>query len=170
MMSTPTADLGYRRCVGIMLLNKEGRVFVGQRKPRKLEAWQMPQGGIDPGEDPRTAALRELAEETCVEQVEVLTETRDWLSYDLPPELVGKALKGRYRGQTQKWFAMRFLGRDEDIDLKAHDHHEFVDWKWIPLDELPTLIVDFKRAVYEAVIEEFRHLVEASAPPSPPAT
>ena len=170
MTAASAANLGYRRSVGVMLLNKDGRVFVGRRRPPALKAWQMPQGGIDSGEEPRAAALRELAEETGIDQVDVLAETRDWLSYDLPPELIGKTLKGRYCGQTQKWFAMRFLGRDEDVDLDADDHQEFVDWKWVALDKLPVHIVDFKRAVYEAVIKEFRHLVDAPGAPGAPAT
>ncbi len=153
---TPTA---YRPGVGIMLVKGPGLVFVGQRFDSMVEAWQMPQGGIDPGEEPYTAALRELEEETGVlpHLVEHIAETADWLTYDLPPELVGVLWKGRYRGQRQKWYAVRFLGTDEDVNLEAHAHNghaEFRTWKWATLDRLADLIVPFKRDLYAELIAE----------------
>ncbi len=148
--------LPYRKNVGVMLLNAQGAVFVGQRKDSDLPAWQMPQGGIDPGEDSRTAALRELQEETGIapDRVEIMAQSSDWVRYDLPHDLVQKLWKGRWRGQEQKWFLMRFLGSDADVDLTAHDE-EFSEWRWIEPAELPGQIVPFKRAVYETVLEEF---------------
>lgn len=154
--------LGYRPCVGIMLINRAGLVWVGQRSdtPSDPEGrgawWQMPQGGIDDGEEPGTAALRELYEETSVRSAELIGETSGWLHYDLPSELVGKAWGGRWRGQKQRWFAARFLGPDSEIDIAAPPGHkaEFVQWRWAAASELPALIVPFKRAVYEAVVAE----------------
>jgi putative (di)nucleoside polyphosphate hydrolase len=148
----------YRRCVGVMLLNRDGLVFVGRRIDREAEeTWQMPQGGIDDGEDLAAAARRELLEETGVSKAELLAEAPEWLQYDLPPHLLGIALKGKYRGQIQKWFAMRFLGEDRDIDLNVHDP-EFDSWRWVPMVALPELIVPFKRQVYVDVVNAFRHL------------
>lgn len=159
-------DLPYRPCVGIVLLNAQRFVFVGQRIDMVQEAWQMPQGGIDPGEAPRDTALRELEEETGIAPhlVELLAETREWLRYDLPPHLVGKVWKGRYRGQEQKWFAARFLGSDSDIDI-ATAHPEFSTWRWSPADELSANAVSFKRALYETVLSEFRPFL---SPPGAP--
>ena len=152
--------LPYRPCVGVLLFDARQQVFVGRRIDMTQEAWQMPQGGIDRGEAPRDAALRELEEETGVvpDLVELLAETRAWLRYDLPPRLVGRVWRGRYRGQEQKWFAARFLGTDADIDV-ATAHPEFSDWRWSPVDELCANVVSFKRALYEAVIAEFRPLL-----------
>ena len=149
--------LPYRPCVGVLLFNARQQVFVGQRIDMVQEAWQMPQGGIDRGEDPRDTALRELEEETGVtpDKVEILAETREWLRYDLPPNLVNRVWRGRYRGQEQKWFAARFLGIDADVDIDT-PHPEFSDWRWAPVDELAANAVPFKRALYEAVIAEFR--------------
>ena len=140
-----------------MLLNANNQVFVAQRIDQVAEAWQMPQGGVDDGEDPEAAALRELKEEIGTDHVEILDRTEDWISYDLPPELIGKVWRGRYRGQKQKWFAMRFLGRDDDIDLDT-EHPEFRDWRWIDVDELPDIIVEWKRDNYRQVVARFRHL------------
>lgn len=141
-----------------MVLNAEGHVFVGRRIDQALgEAWQMPQGGIDDGEDLRAAALRELEEETGITKVRILAETPDWITYDLPASEIGIALKGKYRGQRQKWFAARFLGAERDIDLTRHEP-EFDAYRWVEIDELPELIVAFKRDVYVQVVKAFRHL------------
>ncbi|WP_074221662.1 RNA pyrophosphohydrolase [Rhodovulum sp. ES.010] len=147
--------LPYRPCVGVMLVNAAGRVFVGQRKDWHEPAWQMPQGGIDAGETPEEAALRELWEETGVtaDLVEVVGRTADWVHYDLPPELMGKIWKGRYRGQKQLWFLMRFLGRDDQIEIETA-HPEFSEWAWLEPGYLVESIVPFKRAVYERVVDE----------------
>jgi putative (di)nucleoside polyphosphate hydrolase len=147
----------YRRGVGIMLLNGAGQVFVGRRIDRDEEAWQMPQGGIDPGETPRQAAFRELKEEVGTDKAEIVAESADWLRYDLPSGLRGKLWRGRYRGQRQKWFAMRFLGRDSDIDLTRH-HPEFNAWQWVEHERLDALIVPFKRQLYRDIVAEFAHL------------
>lgn len=149
--------LPYRPCVGIMLLNKDGAVFAAQRLDNATEAWQMPQGGIEKDEDPRTAALRELTEETGIpaDQVKVIMETTDWVPYDLPHHLVPKLWKGKYRGQKQLWFLMRFLGDDSVIDIET-EHPEFSRWCWMPADQLLDKIVPFKRATYETVIKTFK--------------
>lgn len=150
------AKLPYRACVGVMLVNAEGHVFVGQRSDRDQEAWQMPQGGIDPGETPREAALRELEEETGIPRdlVTIEAETEGWLPYDLPQELVPNIWKGRYRGQEQKWFLMRFQGQDDQVNIQTAEP-EFSEWRWLPPEHLVAGIVPFKRAVYAAVLEEF---------------
>ena len=155
-------DGAYRPCVGIMLLNRANLVFVARRIDMSEEAWQMPQGGIDDGEAPREAALRELKEEIGTDKATILGESRGWLRYDLPPELVGKAWGGRYRGQRQKWFAMRFTGRDGDIDLATH-HPEFSAWKWAEPASLPHFIVPFKRRLYTEVLAEFASLLTPPA-------
>ena len=146
-----SSDLPYRPCVGIMLFNQDGKVFVGKRIDQTVEGWQMPQGGIDKGEEPRQAALRELHEEAGTDKAEIIAEMEEWVTYDLPEHLIGVAFHGKYRGQKQKWFAMRFTGGDADIDLAAHEP-EFSDFRWVTLEELPTLIVPFKRETYRAVI------------------
>jgi putative (di)nucleoside polyphosphate hydrolase len=140
-----------------MLVNRAGKVFVGRRidMPENWPAWQMPQGGIDGDETPLQAALRELHEETGTDKAEFVAETKDWLHYDLPAPIAATAWRGRFRGQRQKWFLMRFIGDDADIDLTRHDA-EFDVWKWVDPAELPGLIVDFKRPVYLALLDEFR--------------
>jgi putative (di)nucleoside polyphosphate hydrolase len=153
---------GYRPNVGIMLIADDRRVWIGRRNDRDPEAeqtgWQMPQGGIDKGETPADAAVRELAEEVGTDKAEILRESEGWLAYDLPPSLARTLWKGRYRGQAQKWVAMQFTGRDSDIDI-ATKHPEFRAWRWARARELPGLIVPFKRDVYRAVLEEFDDLV-----------
>lgn len=148
--------LPYRPAAGIMLLNPHNRVFVAQRIDSTLEAWQMPQGGLDPGEDARAGALRELEEETGIAHnlVEIIARSKAELLYDLPPDLVRKLWKGRYRGQRQAWFLCRYLGQDADVNLDTA-HPEFRAWRWVDPADLPHLIVPFKRALYEAVLAEF---------------
>jgi len=150
-------DLPYRPCAGVMLVDAQGRVFVGQRMDTVLEAWQMPQGGIDDGEEPLDAAIRELGEETGVrpDHAELIAEAPDWLTYDLPPELVGKVWKGRWRGQRQRWFLFRFTGEDADVNIRTA-HPEFRSWRWMEADDLPGVAVPFKRALYEQVLAAFR--------------
>jgi len=149
--------LPYRPCAGVMLRNAQGQVFVGQRTDRYTEAWQMPQGGIEKGEDPRDAALRELEEETGVPAglVTVVAETAGWVPYELPHDLVPQLWKGKFRGQEQKWFLMQFNGTDTDVNIET-EHQEFRAWKWLPVDQVVDAIVPFKRSVYEAVLAEFK--------------
>lgn len=154
----------YRPCVGIMLLNPEGLVWIGRRYQKKNDEgtgkwWQMPQGGIDGNEDPAKAALRELQEETAVTSATIIAEAPGWFTYDLPGHLIGKSWNGRWRGQKQKWFALRFDGDETEIDLAPPGHkQEFDQWRWVAMDDLLDLIVPFKREVYAAVIPHFRHL------------
>lgn len=160
---TDIEALPYRPCVGIMLFNDRGKVFIARRRDMVSEAWQMPQGGIDEGESPREAAFRELEEEIGTARAEVLAETEDWLEYDLPAELVPQLWSGRFRGQTQKWFAMRFTGDDRDIDIET-DKPEFLAWKWTCVAALPDLIVPFKRALYAELVRRFGHFAEDPRP------
>ena len=150
------AKLPYRPCVGVMLVNGDGHVFVGQRIDNPTDAWQMPQGGVDKGEDPKDAALRELWEETGVvaDLVTIEAETEGWLPYDLPHDLVPRIWKGRFRGQEQKWYLLRFNGADSDVNIQT-DHPEFSEWRWLPVDQLVGKIVPFKREVYRQVIAAF---------------
>lgn len=149
-------DLPYRPCAGVMILNREGRVFVGQRLDSTLEAWQMPQGGIDPGEDALQAAIREVGEETGIlpEHLDVIAEAPEELRYDLPADLVGKLWQGKWRGQRQRWFLFAFSGDDADVNIQTA-HPEFRAWKWADPAELPAMIVPFKRELYEAVLAAF---------------
>ena len=168
-MSNPPPDaasMGYRPCVGIMVLNSQGLVWIGCRAGAKNEAegrgawWQMPQGGIDENEDPRAAASRELFEETGIRSIVFIAERDGWVNYDLPRDLIGKAWGGRYRGQKQKWFVTRFTGADSEINITPPDGQnvEFIDWRWAPIADVLDLIVPFKRAVYEVVLADFaRH-------------
>lgn len=156
-------SLPYRPCAGIMVLNRDGLVFIGRRNsgPEHTDAkndWQMPQGGVDEGEDTYKAALRELYEETNIRSVEKLGEIADWLTYDIPRDLVGQAWGGKYRGQKQKWYALRFTGSDGEINISepggGHEP-EFVEWRWVAMCELADLVVPFKRSIYERVVKEF---------------
>jgi putative (di)nucleoside polyphosphate hydrolase len=164
---TDKFGLPYRRCVGVMLFNAQGLVFVGRRSSRPDapeglgQWWQMPQGGMDEGEDPEAAARRELEEETGIIRASIIGRTRQWYNYDLPPNLLGSVWEGRYRGQTQLWFAARFEGEESEIDLEPKPGHEreFDAWRWVSIGELPGLVVAFKRPVYEGVVREFKPLL-----------
>ena len=168
MAPSDPSKLPYRPCVGLMVLNGQGEVWIGRRMGRALKeapagSWQMPQGGIDAGEEPATAALRELAEETGMRTARIVAESRTWHAYDLPADLVGRVWGGKFRGQSQKWFAIRFEGADSEIDIAPPGHEqEFDAWRWASVDDVLGLIVPFKRQVYGAVIEEFRELALAS--------
>jgi putative (di)nucleoside polyphosphate hydrolase len=160
-MTDNIADLPYRPCAGIMLANTGGKVFVGQRLDnRASEAWQMPQGGIDDGEDPQDAAIRELFEETGIAPhlIDIIAQSREEHFYDLPEDLIGKLWKGKYRGQRQYWFLMRFKGDDSDININTAEP-EFSEWQWISPDQLPQLIVPFKKRLYENIVAEFAELI-----------
>jgi len=158
-MQTNFNKLPYRSNVGIMMVNEKGYVFVGQRLDNNQNAWQMPQGGIDAGEDPETAAYRELLEETGVKKQDVrfVASSSQWLSYDLPEDLIPILWNGKFRGQKQKWFLFKFLGEDGDINI-ATEHPEFSKWKWISKENLLKEIVPFKKSVYENVLKEFENI------------
>jgi putative (di)nucleoside polyphosphate hydrolase len=151
------SNLPYRPCAGVMLINRDKLAFVGQRIDTVLEAWQMPQGGIDPGEDALVAALRELGEETGVQphHAELVAQAPDELYYDLPEDMIGKVWRGKWRGQRQRWFLFRFTGKDSDVNIRTL-HPEFRAWRWIDPAELPALAVPFKRELYEHVLAAFR--------------
>ncbi|WP_281018244.1 MULTISPECIES: RNA pyrophosphohydrolase [unclassified Minwuia] len=153
------SDLPYRPCVGIMLVNADNQVFVARRIDQQVEAWQMPQGGIDAGEDPETAVFREMKEEIGTDNAEILAVSEGWINYDLPDDLVGKVWKGRYRGQTQKWFLLRFNGDDSEIDI-ATEHPEFDAWRWASFADLADLVIPFKRESYQQVMAAFAHLFQ----------
>jgi putative (di)nucleoside polyphosphate hydrolase len=154
------ATLPYRPNVGAVLFNADGLVWIGRRQSHPTQeaapgGWQLPQGGIDEDEDPRAAVLRELAEEIGTARATIIGEHPDWLTYDLPPELLGIALGGRYRGQKQRWFALRFDGEDSDIRLDLDPHPEFDAWRWVPLTTLPSLAVPFKQTIYDTLAISF---------------
>jgi putative (di)nucleoside polyphosphate hydrolase len=157
VLTIDTESLPYRPCVGVMLINSAGQIFTGRRIDNPAPAWQMPQGGIDDGEKPRAAALRELGEETGIspDLVEFLDKVKGWVTYDLPPDLLGRAWGGKYRGQRQKWFLYRYLGTDAQVDI-ATEHPEFSEWRWITADDMLAAIVPFKRDVYAQVVTAFR--------------
>jgi|SRR5581483_10483603 len=166
----PFESLPYRPCAGVMVLNRDGLAFIGRRLggPEHVDEtheWQMPQGGIDEGEDALKAAKRELYEETNIKSVEKIGEIAEWLVYDIPREIVGQAWKGQYRGQKQKWFALRFTGKDKEIDIRhpggGKHKPEFVEWRWAEVETLPRLIIPFKRKVYERVVKEFAPLAKS---------
>lgn len=152
------SKLPYRPSVGLMILNKNLEVFVGRRIDSRTEAWQMPQGGIDEGELPSESVLREMHEEIGTSKAEIIAETKQWYNYDLPFYLISKLWNGRYRGQRQKWFLLKFQGEDADININSH-HPEFIEWKWVKIEELPQIIVPFKKQLYISVIEEFREVI-----------
>jgi len=161
-------DLPYRLCAGLTVINRDGLVFIGRRieGPEHIDAthvWQMPQGGIDKGEEPYPAALRELQEETNIRSVTKLGEVTEWLTYDIPRNLAGEAWGGKYRGQTQKWYALRFTGKDSEINIAeptGGHKPEFFEWRWEPMENLPGLVVPFKRKTYECIVEEFSKFVK----------
>lgn len=165
--SAAIASLPYRPNVGAVLFNAAGLVFVGRRRRHPTQeaapgGWQLPQGGIDEGEDPRLAVLRELEEEIGTGKADIIGEHPEWLQYDLPAAVVASSLGGRYRGQRQRWFALRFTGQDSDIRLDAEPHPEFDAWRWVALADLPALAVPFKRTIYEAVADSFAPYAVAS--------
>ena len=152
------SKLPMRQGVGIIVLNQNNDVFVAKRKDNPIDKWQMPQGGIDKNETPFDAMKRELAEETSVTNIKVIKEIENWLEYELPPYLLGKIWKGRFRGQKQKWFIVKFIGNDDEINLNTK-HPEFIEWKWINYNNLPKVIVDFKKEVYKKLTIELKQLI-----------
>ena len=150
--------LPMRQGVGIIVLNKQNQVFVGKRKDNPVDKWQMPQGGIDQNETPLNAMKRELAEETSIKNIKILKEIENWFEYELPPNLLGKIWKGKFRGQKQKWFIVKFLGQDSEVNLNTK-HQEFIEWKWINYNSLPEVIVDFKKEVYKKLKLEINNFI-----------
>lgn len=151
-------ELPLRLGVGIIVLNKENKVFVGKRKDNPINKWQMPQGGVDRGENLVNAMKRELKEETSIRSIEILKELEGWTEYELPDYLLGKIWRGKYRGQKQKWFIVRFLGKDEEINLKT-THPEFIEWQWLDIENLPSVIVHFKKKVYEKLLPVIKSFI-----------
>lgn len=164
------ASRPYRRGVGAFLLNRNGRVFVAQRIDTQSDAWQLPQGGIHAGEKPRTAVMRELAEEIGTDRAVIIGEAEGWLTYDLPADLAARVWRGRYRGQRQRWFALLYTGTDQDIDLAASAKPEFLDWRWVPCETLPELAISFKRRLYQRLLAEFAPLAQMLSDTSKSAT
>jgi len=150
--------LPLRTGVGILVLNSKNQVFVGKRKDNPFDKWQMPQGGVDPNEPLLVAMKRELEEETSIKKIEILKEFDQWLEYELPENLIGKIWKGKYRGQKQKWFIVRFKGKESEININTR-HPEFIEWKWVNMNSLPDLIVPFKKHVYEKVLTELKKII-----------
>ncbi len=144
--------------VGVILLNDQNKIFVGKRKDNPIDKWQMPQGGVNKNEDYLSAMKRELDEETSIKKIEILKEVNEWLEYELPKNLLGKIWKGKFRGQKQKWFIVRFKGNESEINLKTK-YPEFIEWKWIDMDDLPNVIVDFKKKVYEKLLIELKKFI-----------
>ena len=151
-------ELPLRLGVGIIVLNKENKVFVGKRRDNPINKWQMPQGGVNRGENLVNAMKRELKEETSIRSIEILKELEGWTEYELPDYLLGKIWRGKYRGQKQKWFIVRFLGRDEEINLKT-THPEFIEWQWLDIENLPSVIVHFKKKVYEKLLPVIKSFI-----------
>tara|TARA_B100001029_G_C14869437_1_gene343699 strand:- start:209 stop:676 length:468 start_codon:yes stop_codon:yes gene_type:complete len=152
------SKLPMRNGVGVIVLNNENKVFVGKRKDNPVDRWQMPQGGINKNETPFNAMKRELEEETSITKIKILKEIESWLEYELPPNLLGKIWKGKYRGQKQKWFIVKFIGDENEINLKT-EHPEFIEWKWIDYNTLPEVIVDFKKEVYIKLRLEIKNFI-----------
>ena len=149
--------LPLRTGVGVIVLNKDNKVFVGKRKDNPIDKWQMPQGGVDKGEELVDAMRRELKEETSIKNIKIIKEIDGWLDYELPKNLLGKIWKGRYRGQKQKWFIVKFLGEESEINITTK-RPEFIEWKWVERNQLPNIIVDFKKNVYERLVVELKNI------------
>lgn len=156
--NNPTAKLPYRPCVGMMIINQEDKIFVGRRIDAKYRNWQMPQGGIDFGETPSQAAMREMAEEIGTNAGYIIAESKNWYSYNVPKFLIPKLWDGQFRGQKQKWFLIRFTGNDSDININLA-HPEFNAWQWVDIDQLQKIIIPFKAKLYKAVVNEFKPII-----------